>query len=388
MHESMPPACFHMSLLRRVVGLLLILFGLLAIPSSKTSAAEAVTLGWQFYDRTLITHSGSVSFGEHATLVVPDDMVFLQPQDAEYVNRVSLGHHTEFGSILGMLVPQELRESFRRANQINKAVDDKATPDVREWAFLLTWTGVHVPVSEGLATNPDDLMSVLHEAIRRTGNRRSPIYPSKASLLPWVEPPTYERERHALIWPLLLRESAGNQRMESMTRKPIPTGQDVLNYQVRLLGARGYIQMVAVGGPADLPAIAKATHHLLGRISWSSGEDYASAHADTYPRYRQGIVGMVNGIVEEDPNAKRIDSRGRSTWRRIQGQIWILIAIGIGVSWLIAKYIRPPMAPSRIRPINDQPQNPNARCCPRCAQVLHQTARCCPACGASTPPAT
>jgi len=81
----------------------------------------------------------------------------------------------------------------------------------------------------------------------------------------WAVPPHYDDKTHNLEWGLKLKTS---------------TGHDVVNYEVRLLGRKGYMQSTLVLSAGQLEAKLPDFRSVLGSFDFKSGQRYAE--------YKQG----------------------------------------------------------------------------------------------------
>lgn len=79
-------------------------------------------------------------------------------------------------------------------------------------------------------------------------------------ILGWYEEPHYDPLSHNLVWTLLARESEGYQ---------------TVNYNVRLLGRKGYMSVVLVTDPETLDSSRMELSDLLAGFSYKTGSRYA-----------------------------------------------------------------------------------------------------------------
>lgn len=340
-------------------------------------------------NRELTFLTGRFSLGSQAALELPNDMTFLASKDAVHVNRHFFGNYADPDTTLGMLLPIEMKERYEAPEQSTGAQADPA----RDWAVIITWVPGHLPVDQKVATDPDLLMTVILEADRRTGAQRPATAMSSLKLSGWAEPPTYDAEQHHLTWPLLIRESlhtriARNPAMRRNQEKSAPTSQDILNYQVRMLGAAGIIQLVAVSAAEQLDEIADVSQRVVKNIAWTPGAEYTAYTPGTHPYYRQGIPGMLAGLIEGDPRA------GSPTSAPVTGsgpgipmRYLVPLLIG-GIALLIFGYrmigvILFAVANSNTKPPVYRPLTTDHRACPKCQSPININAARCPACGAS-----
>ena len=94
----------------------------------------------------------------------------------------------------------------------------------------------------------------------------------------WDQPPHYDEASHNLEWAIRGRCD----------------GRDILNYNTRLLGRKGVMEVVLIVDPADLPATLPAFKNLLAAYKFQSGQTYAEYRpGDKVAKY--GLAALVVG---------------------------------------------------------------------------------------------
>jgi uncharacterized membrane-anchored protein len=98
-------------------------------------------------------------------------------------------------------------------------------------------------------------------------------------LVGWAQPPTYDKVRHEMIW-----------------ARDIKFGDhadDSLNYDVRLLGRKGYVSINLVSTMAQLPTVRADAAELATAATFNPGSTYADYQQGSDKKAEYGIAGLV-----------------------------------------------------------------------------------------------
>lgn len=129
-------------------------------------------------------------------------------------------------------------------------------------------------------------------------------------LVGWHTKPHYDETTHNLEWCLRLK-AEGSQ-------------EEDLNYEVRLLGRTGVMNVTLVCGPSELDAALPEFRQLLADYSFSSGKDYGSWRSgDKVAEYGLGALAAGGAVALAAKTG-------------ILGKLWKFIALGLAgvVTWL------------------------------------------------------
>lgn len=148
-----------------------------------------------------------------------------------------------------------------------------------DWEVLFRFDKVgYVKDDEKDSLNADKLL----EAIKR-GTAEANKYREKNGLPPmqvigWEQPPKYNPETHNLEW--AIRGSSG--------------GEQILNYNTRLLGRKGVMEAVLIVAPEKLQETMPAFKQLLAGYNFQTGQSYAEYRSgDKVAKY--GLTALVVG---------------------------------------------------------------------------------------------
>jgi len=101
---------------------------------------------------------------------------------------------------------------------------------------------------------------------------------SRVEVVGWDIPPHYDEATHNLEW--AIRGSVN--------------GEPILNYNTRLLGRKGVMEVVLIVDPKDVPATLPQFKSLLAGYSFQSGQSYAEYRSgDKVAKY--GLTALVVG---------------------------------------------------------------------------------------------
>lgn len=118
----------------------------------------------------------------------------------------------------------------------------------------------------------------------------------------WYKAPLYNESTHNLEWAPLAKDS---------------TGEDIVNYNVRVLGRRGVMEVALVAAPDQMASALPQLRTVLSGFKFVAGEDYASfTSGDKIAEY--GLTGLVAG------GAVAVAAKSG-----LLGRLWKFILIGV-----------------------------------------------------------
>ena len=203
--------------------------------------------------------------GGLAKLNVPKEFNFLGPDDAETV-LVKLWHNPPSPvKPLGMLLPAGL------------------TPlDTNCWVVTIEYSeDGYVKDSDASQINYDDLLKKMKKGIAEKNPERTKQHYPAITLVGWAAPPHYDAETHKLYW-------AKDLKFEGVEG-------DTLNYNIRLLGRKGVLELNAVADMNQFTTIDQQTPQILGMVDFQEGNRYANFDPKTDKVAKYGIATLVAG---------------------------------------------------------------------------------------------
>lgn len=160
---------------------------------------------------------GEVNIGNGlATLTVPEGFKYLNPESSSYVLTELWGNPES--ATLGLLFPEE---TDPMGFDVGYAVDISFQEDG------------YIEDDDAEDIDYDDLLEEMQEDTKMASEQRVQMGYEKVELLGWANEPFYDSEHKKLHW---AKELLFDEMEES-----------ALNYDVRVLGRRGYISMNAIG---------------------------------------------------------------------------------------------------------------------------------------------
>jgi uncharacterized membrane-anchored protein len=216
---------------------------------------------------SLTLYTGKIELGAGlATLEVPENYYYLNPEDSKRVLEDAWGNPLgELG--LGMLFPAQYTP-----------IDNAA------WGVELAYS------EEGFVSDEDageidyqELLEGLQADTRKESKYRVEQGYDTLELVGWAEAPYYDAITHKLYW-----------------AKEIRFGDmdvNTLNYNVRILGRKGYLLMNFIANIDQLQEINMARDEVLGMANFNDGNLYSQFDPDIDTVAAYGIGGLIAGKV-------------------------------------------------------------------------------------------
>jgi uncharacterized membrane-anchored protein len=199
-----------------------------------------------------------------AVLTVPAGYKFLGPEQSKYILTEMWGNPPG-DAPLGLLFPKDIQpvsDSFSYAVEITYSeegyIDDEDAEDL----------------------DYDDLLKEMQEDTRTASAERITAGYEPIELLGWASPPFYDHENKKLHW-----------------AKEIKFGTseiNTLNYNIRVLGRKGYINLNIIGDMTVLAQVKNDITPILSSVEFTSGNEF-NPDLDKVAAY--GIGGLIAGKV-------------------------------------------------------------------------------------------
>jgi uncharacterized membrane-anchored protein len=228
--------------------------------------------------------AGTVTVGSQlATIKLPDDCRYLAGEDARFwVEKI--WHNPHDPDVVGLVVPEELATWYDALRQTKDGSPEPESP-ARSWGMVVSWGGDtgHVKDDDARSTDFAALLKEMQDSTREGNPERVKAGYGSIDLLGWAEPPHYDSATKKLYWAKSLR----------FNNEPEPT----LNYCVRILGARGVLELNAVDEQKALKEVAASAQLVLAGTEFSAGNRYADYKEGMDPIAAGGIAALVAGGV-------------------------------------------------------------------------------------------
>lgn len=196
-------------------------------PSVAEEADPISKLAWQIGPR-------DVAIGAQATLKIPKGYAFLDAANTKQF--------------------MELNQNISSGEQYILA------PESLAWFAVFHFDPVGY-VKDDEAVNADDILASVKRGTEQSNEERRRRGWSTLSIEGWRFPPQYDKQTKLLEWALLAKSGKDN--------------SEVINYNTRLLGRNGVMEVVLVASPANLDAAIADLKHTLVGYDYAPGEKYA-----------------------------------------------------------------------------------------------------------------
>jgi len=221
-------------------------------------------------EQTLVYERGEVSLNGGVVIInVPSGYKYLNGKDSEMILTEIWGNppSEEGDKSLGMLVPEDESIFIDSTYSINITYSEEG----------------YINDEDAKDIDYDDLLASMQadsEMINeyRVENGYAPVY-----LIGWGSPPYYDAINKKLHW-----------------AKELRFGDDpdnTLNYNIRILGRRGYLQLNVIGYMDVLPEVRDNIDPILNSVSFTEGNKYADFNPKFDKVAAYGIGGLIAGKV-------------------------------------------------------------------------------------------
>lgn len=201
-----------------------------------------------------------------ASITVPEGYKFLDSEQSSYVMTDLWGNPPS--ECLGMLFPEEISpvsDNFTYAVEITYSEDGYIEDDDAE------------------DIDYDDLLEEMQsDAEEENSMRAEEGYPT-IELVGWASPPYYDKASKKLHWAKELNFEGSE--------------VNTLNYNIRILGRKGYLNMNAIGDIDVLPAFKNDINEILASVEFNEGYKYSNFNPDIDEVAAYGIGGLIAGKV-------------------------------------------------------------------------------------------
>ena len=209
---------------------------------------------------------GKVSIGNGLALMdVPEGYKFLEKEQANYVLSDLWGNPND-PSTLGMLIkkdenPLDVTYAIEVSYSEEGYIDDEDAEDL----------------------DYDDLLEEMqNDAIANNAELKKLGYPT-AELIGWAAAPFYDKENHKLHWAKELKFDTYD--------------TNTLNYNIRVLGRKGFITLNVIGDMSVLPDVQQNIDPILTSTTFNPGNQYSDFNPDIDEVAAYGIGGLIAGKV-------------------------------------------------------------------------------------------
>lgn len=231
---------------------------------SGPSPTESPEAKLQAFEASLHFSQGKVLLrGDLASLDVNSAYRYLPPEDANKV-LLAWGNPPSPG-VLGMIFPA-----------------DKGPFDDGGWAVVIEYEEEgYVKDDDAAQLNFDSLLADMQKDTVEANAERVKEGYAEVTLKGWAEPPHYDAATHKLYWAKHLAFQGSS--------------EDVVNYDIRVLGRRGVLVLQAVSSLELLPTLKASMPQVMSMVTFNDGSRYEDFQpgVDTVAAY--GLGALVAG---------------------------------------------------------------------------------------------
>lgn len=152
-------------------------------------------------------------------------------------------------------------------------------PTNHDWSVLFRYENIgYVKDDEKDKLNPDKILASIKKGTDAANKERVKNGTAPIELVGWEIPPKYDETTHNLEWAI----------------RGTCEGKPLLNYNTRLLGRKGVMEVVLVVDPDSLSSTLPEFRQLLSTYSFQNGQTYAEFRSgDKVAKY--GLAALVVG---------------------------------------------------------------------------------------------
>jgi uncharacterized membrane-anchored protein len=238
-----------------------VVLGIVALAGQSLAQDEYAAI-----EKKLHYQTGHIELTEgDVALEVPKSYRFLNASDARKVLEDAWGN-PEDSSTLGLIVPAgEQATSSAYAVELSYDADG------------------YISDKDAASTNYSDMLKTMQQDARDGNDDRVKAGYDKISLIGWADAPHYDPGTHKMYWAKELKFA------EAET--------NTLNYNVRVLGRRGVLNMNAIGDMSNLETIKTDMQNILTIANFKPGSKYEEYNPATDKLAEYGLAAMVAGGV-------------------------------------------------------------------------------------------
>ncbi|TYP99837.1 putative membrane-anchored protein [Tenacibaculum adriaticum] len=199
-----------------------------------------------------------------AEITIPDGYKFLDAKQSSYVLTDLWGNPPS--EVLGMLFPKDvnpLGDNFTYAVEVTYSKDGYINDeDAKELDY-------------------DELLEQMQEDTDASNPERKKLGYPTMDLVGWASAPFYDENNKKLHWAKEISFEG--------------EAENTLNYNIRVLGRKGYLNLNAIGTIDILPNFKKDVNQILNSVAFTEGNKYSDFNPDIDQVAAYGIGGLIAG---------------------------------------------------------------------------------------------
>lgn len=239
----------------------------LAQESEPAMTAEEIASAVEEVNNSMKYEYGTVDLlGGIAKIQVPEGYKFLNKEQSEYVLTELWGNPPS--EVQGLLFPADMgpvSDDFTYAVEISYSEEGYIKDDD----------------AKGLDYN--ELLKEMKSDAKEGNVYRAEQGYATVDLIGWASAPFYDDVNKKLHWAKELKFEGSD--------------ENTLNYNIRILGRKGYLNLNAIGDIDVLPVFQNNVDEILASVDFSEGNQYADFNPDIDKMAAYGIGGLIAGKV-------------------------------------------------------------------------------------------
>ena len=198
-----------------------------------------------------------------AILDLSEDFKYLNPEQSKEIIEDYWGNPPQ--EILGMIVP------------------DSVNPfSYYGWAVVIQFEEEgYVEDEDAESIDYDELLLEMKSDVKSANKEREALGLGGYDLVGWADAPYYDKETKKLFWAKELSFADAD--------------ENTLNYDVRILGRKGFIRLNAVANMSELEEVKTDMRTLLTKVNFGPGNTYTDYNPSTDRVAAYGIGALVAG---------------------------------------------------------------------------------------------
>lgn len=210
--------------------------------------------------------TGTVTIGNSlAEIALPEGYKFLNPEQSAFVLTDLWGNPPQ--EILGMLFPSE-----------------SSLMDTTSYAIIISYDeSGHIKDEDAADLDYDDLLDQMKEDTEEASEYRISEGYESIELIGWASAPYYDSEAKKLHWAKELKFGE--------------SPENTLNYNIRVLGRKGYLELNFIGDMDILQTVQNDMPRILPSVNFKEGNTYFDFDPDLDEVAAYGIGGLIAGKV-------------------------------------------------------------------------------------------
>lgn len=199
-----------------------------------------------------------------AEIDIPKGYKFLNSEQSKYVLSDLWGNPPS--DVLGLLFPEDtspMGDNFTYAVEITYSEDGYINDD------------------DAKDIDYDDLLEEMQEDTKSINPERKKLGYAEIELIGWASKPYYDEKNKKLHWAKELKFEGDE--------------INTLNYNIRVLGRKGYLNLNAIGTIDILPVFKKDVNEIIKSVHFTEGNKYSDFNPDIDKVAKYGIGGLIAG---------------------------------------------------------------------------------------------